>query len=264
MINIDKLVASMRSFRGNRPFDHCVVDGFFESELAIKLEKEFLPYNSDEWFVYDNVLENKKALNNWNKYPETTYKVFSHLVSDEFVKILEKFCGSLYSDPGLHGGGWHIHGTGGNLNPHLDYHIHPKLKKVRKLNIIIYLSSNLNPEEHGGHLGLWAHDSDNSAPGNLISEIEPLFNRAILFDTTQNSWHGMSRKLQAPADIYRKSLAIYYLTDPTIDDFDGRQKALYAARPEQKGQHDIEELIRQRADSESFKNAYRSNTPQTD
>jgi hypothetical protein len=47
----------------------------------------------------------------------------------------------LYPDPGLHGGGWHMHGAGGNLNPHLDYSIHPKSGLMRKLNIIIYLSN---------------------------------------------------------------------------------------------------------------------------
>lgn len=264
MINIDKIVKSMREFRNNKPFDHCVVDGFFEPEMATKLEKEFIPYNSDSLFIYDNAIENKKALNDWNKYPENTYNVLSYLISNEFVKVLESLGFSLYSDPGLHGGGWHIHGAGGNLNPHLDYHIHPKLKKVRKLNIIIYLSSDLNYKDHGGHLGLWDHDEKNNAPGKLITEIEPVFNRAVLFDTTQNSWHGMSRTLNVPDGIYRKSLAIYYLTDPKISDFDGRQKALFAARPEQKGQQYVEETIRQRADSKSFMNVYRSNISKTD
>jgi len=32
-----------------------------------------------------------------------------------------------------------MHAAGGNLNPHLDYSIHPKMGLQRKLNVIIYL-----------------------------------------------------------------------------------------------------------------------------
>jgi len=86
---------------------------------------------------------------------------------------------SFYIDHGLHGGGWHIHGHGGNLNPHLDYSIHPKMKLMRKLNIIIYMSKELD-DTHGGHLGLWDHDLTRNGPGKLVKEIQPKFNRAVI------------------------------------------------------------------------------------
>jgi len=137
------------------------------------------------------------------------------LNSPQMIKLLEKHVGvNLFPDMGLHGGGWHMHGSGGNLNPHFDYSIHPKCGLQRKLNIIIYLSRDLKPIKHKGHLGLWSHDHKINQPKDLIKEVEPIFNRAIIFDTTQNSWHGMSQKLQVPKGIYRKSLAVYYLTEP--------------------------------------------------
>jgi hypothetical protein len=177
-------------------------------------------------------------------------------MSEEFVEILRDGMGcNIYTDQGSHGGGWHMHGSGGNLNPHLDYSIHPKAGLLRKINIIMYMSSSLRPE-HGGHLGLWEHSEAEKGPGELVSEIEPKFNRAVMFDTTQNSWHGMSRGLTQPEGIYRKSLAIYYLTDPA-EGVDQRERALFAPREEQKGDVGVEELIKIRADSKQYHQAYK-------
>jgi Rps23 Pro-64 3,4-dihydroxylase Tpa1-like proline 4-hydroxylase len=217
------------------------------------LSSEFLSYEDPSWFYYKNQLEDKKALNDWNKFPLLTYMVFQELMALDFLKLLEGIIdGPLLVDHGLHGGGWHIHASGGNLNPHLDYSIHPKMEKLRKLNIIIYLSEELT-NDHGGHLGLWSGTNDNL---HLEKEIQPVFNRAIIFDTTQNSWHGMSRKLVQPNNIYRKSLAIYYLTD-VGENFDSRNKALFAPRDDQKGDLSVQELIKIRSDSLNFKKAYR-------
>jgi hypothetical protein len=199
-------------------------------------------------------LEDKKALNDWNRFPALTYRVLNELNSNGFLLYLQKTAGvKLYSDPGLHGGGYHIHDTNGKLNPHLDYSIHPKLGLQRKLNIIIYLSSQLEAK-HGGYLGLWEHASHTKQPGRLIKEIQPKFNRAILFDTTQNSWHGMSNQLQTPSHIYRKSLAVYYLCQPA-ENVDQRGRALFAAQEGQDSSH-IQAIIKKRADVNHSKEVY--------
>ncbi|MDN7864149.1 2OG-Fe(II) oxygenase [Burkholderia multivorans] len=257
MINKQALAEAMKSFKGAIPFDHCVVDDFFEPEIARELEKEFIPYESEKWFSYKNPIEDKKALNDWNTFPSLTYRAFSYLNSSEFIEQIEKFVGvKLFADNGLHGGGWHMHATGGNLNPHLDYSIHPKMKLQRKPNIIIYLSERLQPE-HGGYLGLWSHDSDNHKPGSLVKEVQPKFNRAILFDTTQNSWHGMSRPLSQPDDIFRQSLAVYYLCEPQ-GDVDPRGRALFAARDTQEGDAEVERVIKLRSDVKSSAEVYKT------
>ena len=48
-----------------------------------------------------------------------------------------------------------------------------------------------------------------------IKEIEPVFNKAILFDTTQHSWHGFPEPINPPQGKMRKSFAVYYMTDIT-------------------------------------------------
>lgn len=256
MIDTNALAMSMQGFKENFPFDHCVIDNFFNVDFAECLEKEFPDYHSNEWFHYDNPLEEKKALNDWNTFPYHTYQLFRYLVSPDFVTMLSDLVGTkLFADPGLHGGGWHIHCGGGNLNPHLDYSIHPKCSLQRKINIIIYLSREFQPE-FGGELGLWEHDYERNLPGDLAKSIAPLFNRAVIFDTTQNSWHGMVSRITTQKEIYRKSLAIYYLTSPD-DETDPRQKALYAPRAHQSSDAKVLELIRKRADSKSFSSVYK-------
>ena len=246
MINTAGLSESMRNFRGASPFDHCVVDNFFVDDVAQILESEFLALESQKWFKYDNPIEKKNALNDWNAFPPSTYKVFSYLNSPEFVSSLSDHIGvALAADPGLHGGGWHIHGPGGNLNPHLDYSIHPKIGLQRKINIIVYLSSSYE-ERFGGHLGLWDSVEGTGGIGQLVKEIEPKFNRAVIFDTTQNSWHGLSRVLINEEGVRRRSLAIYYLCEPIVG-ADPRGRALYSPRESQIDDEQIHKLIELRS-----------------
>jgi Rps23 Pro-64 3,4-dihydroxylase Tpa1-like proline 4-hydroxylase len=257
MINEDNLKNGLAQFRNSEPFDHCIIDDFFEADAARALSDEFPSYESSDWFVYDNQIEHKKALNNWEKFPKATYQAFTLLQSQILTDALSAALGEkIYVDHGLNGGGWHIHGTGGNLNPHLDYSIHPKMDLERVLNIIVYLSPELRPE-HGGHLGLWAHNEKKKAPGKLVKEVEPRFNRAILFNTTQNSWHGMSRKLSVPEGVYRKSLAIYYMRTPAAG-ADRRGRALFAPREEQQGDESVLETIRLRSNVSTSSNVYRT------
>jgi len=256
MINTENLKSGLAHFRGSLPFDHCIIDDFFDEQAANLLSGEFPDYDSDEWFFYNNQIEHKKALNSWEKFPKATYQAFTLLQSSAVTDLLEEAIGEkVYVDHGLNGGGWHIHGTGGNLNPHLDYSIHPKMELERVLNIIVYLSPELKPE-HGGHLGLWAHDDERSAPGELIKEVEPRFNRAIIFNTTQNSWHGMSRMLNVPDGIYRKSVAIYYMREPAKG-ADQRGRALFAPRVEQQHDEAVLETIRLRSNVATSSNVYR-------
>tara|TARA_B110001450_G_C17534601_1_gene446036 strand:- start:75 stop:857 length:783 start_codon:yes stop_codon:yes gene_type:complete len=231
----------------SKPFPHFIVDNFFAPEVAKSLEEEFPNFDSSIWHEYGNAIEIKKTCNNWNVFPELTYKVFTYLNSEAFTKKLSENLFSnmpLFSDFGLNGGGWHIHKQGGKLNTHLDYSVHPKLGLQRKLNIIVYLNSNWK-SEWGGSLGLWGNESD-AKPGELKKQIQPIFNRAVIFDTTCNSWHGLPEPLACPQDQFRKSLAVYYLTNVSeVADFRG--KALFAPTDSQKDDKEILDLIKKRS-----------------
>lgn len=229
------------------PFDHWIIDQFFDTDTAKTLSNSFLEYNSDEWWNYNNPIENKKTIQDWRKFPLEIYQTFQHLCSQDFIGFLKEVTGikNLYPDYGLHGGGLHIHNRGGNLNIHKDYSIHPKLKLQRKLNLIIYLSENWSPE-WGGGLQFWSHNDQKNKPDQLVKNIDCLFNKAVLFDTTQNSWHGLPNPLQCPEDKYRKSIAIYYLTDVDYN-CEERYRAQFVPRKDQENNSDIIDLCRERS-----------------
>lgn len=257
IVNFDSLEASAARFSGASPFDHVVVDDFFSAEHASLLEAEFPSFDDrDVWYEYENAIEYKRACNNWNLFPEATYSAFNYLNSEVFCTKIGQILGlrGLRSDPGLNGGGWHAHARGGKLNPHLDYNLHPKLGLQRKLNIIVYLNSNWQ-SEWGGQLGFWEKGDRGDRPGALIRSIEPVFNRAVIFDTTQDSWHGLPTPLDCPDGEIRKSLAVYYL-QPAPKHADPRGKALFAPMEDQMDDEQIIELIRLRSDTRTASKVY--------
>ena len=256
-INKKQLEKSFKSYNGAFPYDYCVVDNFFDVDLANELSNEFPDFDDPIWHQYDNPIEIKKVSNLWNIFPPTTYHVFNQLNSPEFVNYLAKISNidNLYADNGLNGGGWHMLKNGGKLNPHLDYSLHPKMPLQRKINLIVYLNQNWK-EGWGGELGLWSSAEDGTKPIKIEKTITPIFNRAIFFDTTMHSWHGLYNIVNSPPEEFRKSLAIYYLTDPP-EDVDERGKALFAPTEDQVGDSQVEELIKKRSDVNSASEFYK-------
>lgn len=239
------------------PFRHVVIDGFFKDEIAEKLSMEFPKIDDPIWFVYNNAIENKKSLNSWEAFPSFTYRALSYLNSLTFLDSLGKLTrlAGLETDIGLNGGGWHSHGRGGKLNVHLDYSIHPKLLKERRLNLIVYLTKEWEPA-WGGGLELWSHNAETNAPLKREKYVEFKFNRAILFDTTQNSWHGLPEEIGCPEGISRQSIATYYLTEPR-EKVDPRGKALFAPTENQKEDQEVLDLIKRRSQVHSASSMYR-------
>ena len=218
LVNEKDVIKSLNNFK-HKPFDYCVIDNFFPTKISNELCDRFPKYSSKIWHTYKNSIENKKTCNNWNLFDDLTYRVFCYLNSDTFVNLVSKKIGiKLFIDPGLHGGGWHIHSNKGNLNPHLDYSIHPKMDIQRRLNLIVYLEKHYKVS-YGGHLGLWEHDKENNLPGDLKKEIFPKFNRAVIFDTSQKRsvWNYETSSFYSPL-ISRGMMAVVE-TDSTIRAF---------------------------------------------
>jgi Rps23 Pro-64 3,4-dihydroxylase Tpa1-like proline 4-hydroxylase len=94
-------------------------------------------------------------------------------------------------------------------------------------------------------LEFWSHDETNNTPKELVKTIENKFNRLLLFDTTQNSWHGFSKPIRCPENVYRKSIAMYYVI-PSTENTNQRKRALYSPTEEQKSNTEILKLIQER------------------
>lgn len=245
-------------FLAGQPFNHVVIDNFFTQETAQALVSEFPAYDSLVWNAhYNNPIENKKACNHWDKFPATTYAAFHYLCGTGFENIVSEITGNqgVQADVGLHGGGWHAHTTSGKLNVHLDYSIHPKLQLERHYNLIVYITPDWNPA-WGGGLELWSHDHEKGTAKELVTTVENKFNRAVLFDTTQYSWHGLPSDLVCPEGVMRQSLAVYYVTEPAENASD-RGKALFVPREDQRDNPEILELIKKRSQVATAESVYK-------
>jgi hypothetical protein len=213
-------------FANAKPFPHVVIDNFFSDKAATELADMF-PALDDTWYRYWNPLEKKYAKNTFDGLPAYN-RLFATLQSDEFVMRMRELTGiaGLEADPHLHGAGVHYHPRGGKLDMHLDYSIHPKSGKERRINIIMYLNRDWSAD-YGGDLQLW-----DSAFTQCEARIAPVFNRAVVFQTSDISYHGIPAPITCPEGEGRKSIAIYYVAEPRPDAAP-RYKAQYRPLPDQ-------------------------------
>ncbi len=197
-------------YKNAKPYEHVIIKDFFSDEYANNIHDN-LPTpldNNRHWHHYDNPIEQKYSINNFVMYPEIS-KLYKFLENNDFLKLIQQITGitNLESDPYLHGAGVHAYPNKGKLDMHLDYNIHPLTGKERRVNLILYMNKNWK-QEYGGNIELF------DANKNKIIEELPLFNTVILFRTSDISFHGLSKPINCPDDKFRRSIAIYYVSDP--------------------------------------------------
>lgn len=252
MINNINFSALRSQYVNAAPFPHIVIDNFLESDLAEKLYNNFPDHNADFWLKYNNPIEKKLLYNHLDdNMPKPIKEALLYLNGDDVLQKLTELTGieKLVSDPGLHGGGMHCSKRGGKLDVHIDYSIHPKLNLERRINLILYLSKDWK-EEYGGCLELWDKDVE-----NCVKKVYPVFNRAVIFNTGDISYHGHPDPIQCPDNNSRKSLALYYLTVPR-DEATKRYKARFVARPQDPKSEEIEQFRLKRSGLTTAKDLY--------
>jgi len=194
-------------FNNSEPFEYCIIDDFLKPEIAEEASKNY-PKNLDEYHHYNNPLEIKYAYDDISNMNKDIQNIFYSLCSDRLVNSLRKITNksNLNYDSTCHGGGLHMHPNNGRLHMHLDYEKHPNAENMQRyLNIILYLSQDWK-EEWGGDTELW-----NDTMTKCISKSPVKFNSALLFKTSEKSWHGLPEPIKCPEGVYRKTLAFYYL-----------------------------------------------------
>ena len=242
--NEETLSKIKEDYNSAAPFPYVVIPNFFNSDVAESIYNCFPKaegadanqFIKDGWFVYDNPIEGKLAINDFNvmnKHGTILTDVWDMLESSELVDIISNITKieNLEKDPHRHGAGLHCHPPNGRLDMHLDYSIHPITGKERRINLLIYMNKNWQ-DDWNGKLELWEGDKDGMTSGPVQS-ISPKYNQAVLFRTSDISWHGMPEPVKCPEGECRKSIAIYYVSDRRTDAYI-RNKALFQSRPNYK------------------------------
>jgi hypothetical protein len=153
---------------------------------------------------------------------------FAFFNSPSMLQFLEGLTNiqGLIPDPYFTGGGLHEISNGGKLGIHADFQVNEELQLKRRINVLIYLNKDWKPE-YGGELELW-----DTAMRDKVVSIAPLFNRCVIFNTDADSFHGHPDPLTTPANVTRKSIALYYYTAQRLENSSGESRhTLYVTRP---------------------------------
>ena len=204
------------AYRAADPFPHAVINDFLDERLLKTVLAEFDGFDRAGWHHTERETERKYSTEDFRHFGPITRNVFSQLNGSPFLGFLQELTGiqGLIADPHLRGGGLHEIKRGGALGVHADFNFYPRLNLYRRLNLLIYLNEDWQ-EAWGGDLELWDREGK-----RCVQRISPVFNRAVIFDTSNFSYHGHPRPLQCPEERARKSLALYYYTvdAPAEDD----------------------------------------------
>ena len=255
LINWPSIVGMLRrKFQDAQPFPHIVLDNFLDLSIA-KVAESVFPKPSDAiWYEYENPLEKKLACNDLAKMPKPLADIIESLNDSYVAKLLSQISGinGLMSDPLLHGGGLHCITSGGKLDIRLDYSIHPKTGLERRVNLIIFLNKRWK-KEYGGYLEFW-----DDQVKHCIKKVAPIYNRAIIFRTSDVSYHGHPEPLTCPPEVFRKSLALYFMTEPRIDTKQ-RHRVLFVKRPNDPDSEELDRLRKLRSGLDTAKDVYKIN-----
>jgi hypothetical protein len=218
-------------FAPRAPFRHVVIDDFLSADFAQSLLDEFPAFERGNARNEAGELGNKSTVERVREL-SASYRALDELIkSSNFLDLIGRLTGvdELLYDPFYFGGGTHENREGQDLDPHVDFNRHPIENWHRRLNLIVYL----NPEWEDSWGGSLEIHTDPRSDDNRIELITPLFNRCVIFETTETSWHGFSRITlpDSRRNLSRRSIALYFYTrDRPAEETAGTHSTIYVDR----------------------------------
>lgn len=191
-----------RSFAAAKPVRFVAIDNFLDEGFAQRLFSD-LPDPSAMPKSRDYVFSDKHELSTLDRHSDISKQLHDVFLSSEFAALLSSVAGhEVFVDPEYVGGGFHAGAEGSFLDLHVDFNIHPSQHQwLRELNILLYLNPGWEPS-WGGELLL------TDDPAKTAIEVQPLFNRLVLMESTDKSFHGY-HKINFPSGKSRRSIAAY-------------------------------------------------------
>lgn len=182
------------------PFPHIVIDGWWNDDLLRDVVSEFPHPDTPGWRRYGNEHE-RKLEGPPGLWGPRTRDLFEQIRGR--TEVLEGLFGIRGLKMETVGGGYHCIPPGGYLGIHTDFNRSPGTGRFRRLNFLIFLNDNW--DDRGGHLLLVPNDQDH----DFTIDIPPEFNRTVVFETSDHSWHGHP----IAAKRWRRSVAAYFFTE---------------------------------------------------
>jgi hypothetical protein len=166
----------------------------------------------------------KLQFSNVSKLTEPLRNLFAELQGPAIVQALATLSGvpDLSPDETFSGAGLHATPRSGRLGIHVDFNRH-RDGRFRRLNLFLFGGNGRTwRSEWEGALELWDADCRRASV-----EILPCFNRLVIFESTETSWHGQPIPLKCPDGQFRLSLACYYFSKSQPTDYLERHSTIY-------------------------------------
>ena len=207
-LNFNNLIEISSNYKNKKPFPYCVIDNLWDFNLLKNAEKEFNEFQDwDGEKKFAGAIK-KRFCETESKMPSNIIEILRFCNSSKFIASLEKLTGEkgLIPDPHYRGAGMHSTTKGGFLKMHTDFNWNEDLNLYRRINLLIYLNSKWE-NNWGGELKF----ATKNYKGLIIQKsIKPIFNRTVIFTTSDISFHGVPESVNSPENIDRKSLILYY------------------------------------------------------
>ncbi len=228
--DVRNCVALLREeFQRNEPFRHVVMDRLLDPAFCERLMAEFPAFDARK-AVNELGEAGRKAVVTDIARIGPACAQFDRLMRDRgFLALVGEIAGiaNLVYDPEYIGGGTHENLDGQELDPHVDFNYHPNRPLHRRLNLVVFLNPEWD-ENWGGCLELFG---DPWGDRDGVRTVAPIANRAVLFETTEQSWHGFKR-LRLPDGVSRRSIAVYfYSVDRPFAETAPSHGTVYVPRP---------------------------------
>jgi hypothetical protein len=230
---IDKAAGYREAFQTAQPFKHVCIDDFFTDPNAEAALRDFPPF--DREFARNEFGEygGKAVVSDIHGISPFYGALYNYLMSREFMAAMSQVTGieNLHGDPTLYGGGTHENINGQELDVHVDFNFQIDGGFHRRANLLLYLNREWDPA-WGGAIEL--HSNPRRPEEDEFKQFNVTFNRAVIFETNEYSWHGF-RRIRLPADrlhISRKCLSIYlYTPDRPANEIAGPHGTFYVQWP---------------------------------
>jgi len=207
-----RLTAGIKSlsanYRSAKPYPHLVFDNLFSEDLLDRVVQEMLPPGETNWLRHDDDHIKQFNLRSAVDLGPAGRQLVALLHSATFLYFLSEITGiwELLPDPYLQGAGYHLIPRGGKFDVHVDRNTAYSTGLIRRLSLLIYLNRDWK-HEYGGQLELWSKDGKRC---EVI--IEPTFNRAAIFEITDDNYHGVPSVVACPEGRSRNCFVAYYHT----------------------------------------------------
>ena len=191
------------NYQNNSPFPHIRLENLFSIDLMEDVVENI--YKNRDTYKWEKMCT---VGSDFSKFGDATVKLTDYLISDEWVGFLKELTGidDLRSDKSWYGSGINFEPRGAHLEPHTDFN--KNSVGWRRVNLLLFLSKDWK-KEWGGHNELGHYSDDVYVKDKSYS---PDFNTAVIFNTSDESYHGFDI-VKCPEDNARIVISCYYYSN---------------------------------------------------